>query len=163
MPPPPSETKHHPSAVDQLLIKELIASTPTKTLVDFLQREFTCIDASLAKRLINELGGDFSQEMKPSELTHKHVIRLQQLFSQVKFKEPSADVLAQAGEYNLRLGVMKEIRPEYIATYSTSPSSYQGHPFIVESAISVGTGLTFRFATSYSAANKIPKIWQETF
>lgn len=35
-----------------------------------------------------------------------------------KFSDPQEDALSPAGEYNLRLGVMKEIKPEMIATRS---------------------------------------------
>lgn len=52
MPPPPAETKYHPSAVDLLLIKRLMAETSKQNLVQFLQHEFVSISKSYAERLI---------------------------------------------------------------------------------------------------------------
>lgn len=52
MPPIPLETKYHPSAVDLLLIKRLIAETSKQNLLQFLQHEFVNITKSHAERLI---------------------------------------------------------------------------------------------------------------
>lgn len=52
MPPAPLETKHHPSAVDLLLIKRLAAETSKESLLQFLQHEFVNIGKSYAERLI---------------------------------------------------------------------------------------------------------------
>lgn len=37
-----------------------------------------------------------------------------------------------------RLGVMKEMQPLYVATYSEKPAVLEGHPFIVEAGVSLG-------------------------
>lgn len=52
MPPVPEETKHHPSAVDLLLIKRLIAESKEIHLQAFLQKEFVSINKAHAERLI---------------------------------------------------------------------------------------------------------------
>lgn len=54
MPPVPLETKYHPSAVDLLLIKRLIAETSKQNLLQFLQHEFVNISKSHAERLIGK-------------------------------------------------------------------------------------------------------------
>jgi len=54
MPPIPMETKHHPSSVDLLLIKRLIAETSKQNLLQFLQHEFVNISKSYAERLIGK-------------------------------------------------------------------------------------------------------------
>lgn len=66
----------------------------------------------------------------------------------------------RAGEYNLRLGIMKELLPEMVATHQGSVGVHAGHAFIVEAAVSVGgrnikPGLNiFRFA------NRIPLLFE---
>lgn len=55
MPPVPVETKHHPSAVDLLLIKRLITETSKPNLLQFLQNEFVNIGKPFAERLIGKL------------------------------------------------------------------------------------------------------------
>lgn len=52
MPPVPEETQYHPSAVDLLLIKRLIADTTKQNLFQFLQHEFVSINRTYAERLI---------------------------------------------------------------------------------------------------------------
>lgn len=55
MPPAPLETKYHPSAVDLLLIKRLIAETSKQNLLQFLQHEFVNVGKSYAERLIGKM------------------------------------------------------------------------------------------------------------
>lgn len=55
MPPAPLETKYHPSAVDLLLIKRLIAETSKVDLLQFLQHEFVNVGKSHAQRLIGNI------------------------------------------------------------------------------------------------------------
>jgi DNA topoisomerase VI subunit B len=43
MPPPTSEVKHHPSSVNHLIIQQLLKQTKTKTLLQFLTRELSCV------------------------------------------------------------------------------------------------------------------------
>ena len=38
----------------------------------------------------------------------------------------------------MRLGVLKELRPKLVATFTDKPGAHEGHPFIVEAAVSVG-------------------------
>ncbi|CAM9561747.1 unnamed protein product [Sphacelaria rigidula] len=77
--------------------------------------------------------------MKPSDLTVKDVARLTQMLKDVKrFKPPDGGCLSPAGEYNLRLGIMKEMEPQYVATFSEKPAVLEGHPFIVEAGVSLG-------------------------
>lgn len=37
-----------------------------------------------------------------------------------------------------RLGIMKEMEPQYVATFSEKPAVLEGHPFIVEAGVSLG-------------------------
>ncbi|KAK6164231.1 hypothetical protein DH2020_001095 [Rehmannia glutinosa] len=138
MPPAPLETKYHPSAVDLLLIKKLIAETSKQNLLQFLQHEFVNVGKSYAERLIGEMGPDFSPKMPVKSLTSQQIVRIQQLFRQAKFDDPSGDCLSPAGEYNLRLGIIKELHPDMVATYSGSAQVFEGHPFIVEAGLSLG-------------------------
>ncbi|OAP01868.1 TOP6B [Arabidopsis thaliana] len=138
MPPIPIETKHHPSSVDLLLIKRLITDTSKKTLLQFLQNEFVNINKTLAARLIGEMGPDFGPSMAVKSVTSQQMVRIHQLFRQAKFDDPSGDCLSPAGEYNLRLGIIKELHPDMVATYSGSAQVFEGHPFIVEAGVSLG-------------------------
>lgn len=54
MPPPAEEIKHHPSAVNDLLIKQLIDNSPNLSLPKFFTSQLSSIDLPLAKRLVGE-------------------------------------------------------------------------------------------------------------
>lgn len=37
-----------------------------------------------------------------------------------------------------RLGIIKEMEPQYVATFSEKPQVLDGHPFVVEAGVSLG-------------------------
>jgi DNA topoisomerase VI B subunit len=161
MPPIPIETKHHPSSVDLLLIKRLITDTSKKTLLQFLQNEFVNINKTLAARLIGEMGPDFGPSMAVKSVTSQQMVRIHQLFRQAKFDDPSGDCLSPAGEYNLRLGIIKELHPDMVATYSGSAQVFEGHPFIVEAGVSLGGRDVKQGINIFRFANRIPLLFEQ--
>ncbi|THG22979.1 hypothetical protein TEA_008401 [Camellia sinensis var. sinensis] len=161
MPPVPPETKYHPSAVDLLLIKRLIAETSKQNLLQFLQHEFVNIGKPYAERLIGEMGPDFSPKMPVKSLNSQQIVRIHQLFRQAKFDDPSGDCLSPAGEYNLRLGIIKELHPDMVATYSGSAQVFEGHPFIVEAGVSVGGKDVKQGLNIFRFANRIPLLFEQ--
>jgi DNA topoisomerase-6 subunit B len=164
MPPQPTEIKHHPSAVDNLLVENLIHHTKYRSLKQFLTKEFSSINANLAERLIKEAAASCREEFdidSPVEsLGKKHIHALVTLLKQAKFDPPPANCLSPAGEYNLRLGIIKELGPELIATHSTVPGVFEGHPFIVECAVSIGGAAAKPGITVYRYANRIPLLFE---
>ncbi|XP_048228904.1 DNA topoisomerase 6 subunit B isoform X3 [Ricinus communis] len=161
MPPVPLETKHHPSSVDLLLIKRLIAETSKQNLLHFLQHEFVNIGKAHAERLIGEMGPEFSPKMAVKSLTDQQIVRIHQLFRQAKFDDPAGDCLSPAGEYNLRLGIIKELHPDMVATYSGSAQVFEGHPFIVEAGVSVGGKDVKQGLNIFRFANRIPLLFEQ--
>nr|ADE75679.1 unknown [Picea sitchensis] len=161
MPPVPIETNYHPSAVDLLLIKRLIAETSKQNLIQFLQHEFVNISKSHADRLIGEMGPDFTPKMAVKSLSSQQIVRIHQLFRQAKFDDPSGDCLSPAGEYNLRLGIIKELHPDMVATYEGSPHVFEGHPFIVEAGISLGGKDVKQGINVFRFANRIPLLFEQ--
>ncbi|KAL3828153.1 hypothetical protein ACJIZ3_016955 [Penstemon smallii] len=161
MPPAPLETKYHPSAVDLLLIKRLIAETSKQNLLQFLQHEFVNVGKSYAERLIGEMGPDFGPKTSVKSLTPQQIVRIHQLFRQAKFDDPSGDCLSPAGEYNLRLGIIKELQPDMVATYSGSAQVFEGHPFIVEAGLSLGGKDVKQGLNIFRFANRIPLLFEQ--
>lgn len=160
MPAVPRETKHHPSSVDQLLVRDLASTTSAKTLVAFLSTEFTSIQKAHAQRLVAEMGEGFDPSMRPQALAHKQVVRLHQLFGQARFADPDPEFLSPAGEYNLRLGVHKELQPEYVSTHCSAPATHDGHAFVVEAAVSIGGREVKPGVNVFRFANRIPLLFE---
>ncbi|KAL9256415.1 DNA topoisomerase 6 subunit B-like protein [Drosera capensis] len=122
-----------------------------QNLLEFLQHEFVNIGKAHAERLIGEMGPDFNPKMPVKSFTSQQIVRIHQLFRQAKFDDPSGDCLSSAGEYNLRLGIIKELHPDMVATYSGSAQVFEGHPFIVEAGVSVGGKDVKRVSTVWSS------------
>uniref|UniRef100_A0A6T6KKQ5 DNA topoisomerase VI subunit B transducer domain-containing protein n=1 Tax=Rhodosorus marinus TaxID=101924 RepID=A0A6T6KKQ5_9RHOD len=162
MPPEPEEVKHHPASLNQLLLKQLISNIPGKTpLVRFLTRELSNIDRALAERLIKELGENFSPTMPISELGLNEIRILDRLLKEARFGKPKGECLSPAGEYNLRLGIMKELRPDMVATHAESADAFEGHPFIVEAGVSLGGDNVRNGLSIYRFANRIPLLFEQ--
>eukprot|EP00878_Enallax_costatus_P004292 GHUV01004523.1.p1 GENE.GHUV01004523.1~~GHUV01004523.1.p1 ORF type:complete len:513 (+),score=171.62 GHUV01004523.1:484-2022(+) len=161
MPPPPKITKHHPSSVDLELVKRLVAETKATNLTAFLTREFDQVNKALAGRLVGELrAGGVTASSSPKDLTTQQIVRLHQLLHEVRFSDPSGSHLSPAGEYNLRLGVMKELHPDLIATYAGDVRVFEGHAFIVEAAVSIGGKELKPGINVYRFANRIPLLFE---
>jgi len=128
-------------------------------LTRFLSTELSCVSAALAKRLITELNWD--ETVSPNDLTDKQITRLVQLLRQVQlFKAPDASCLSPLGEYNLNLGIRKVLEPDLIATARDKPSAYEGHPFLVEAAVSLGGKEVKEGITVVRFANRIPLLFE---
>ena len=162
MPSPPAEVKHHPASVDLELVKRLAASTTAPTLPAFLAKEFACVSKAHAQRLVQEarLGAIAETDLPPKELTAPQAARLHQLLHEARFDDPSGEHLSPAGEYNLRLGITKEARPDLVATHAGEPRVLEGHAFAVEAAVSLG-GRDIRPGINvYRFANRIPLLFE---
>lgn len=163
MPATPVTVKHHPASVNNIIVQQLIQFTKTKTLVSFLSKELSAVSPALAKRLIAELASatGLKESIKPSALTDKQITRLVQLFHQVQlFRPPDGSCLSPLGEYNLRLGIHKVLQPEFIATSRDKASAYEGHPFVIEAAVSLGGKQVKEGVNVYRFANRIPLLFE---
>ena len=93
-------------------------------------------------------------------MTGKQITTLVQLLRKVElFRAPDGSCLSPLGEYNLNLGIRKVIEPDIVATSRDKPSSYEGHPFIVEAAISLG-GSAKEGINVFRFSNRIPLLFE---
>jgi len=133
-----------------------------KTLIKFLTNDLCGISPSVARKLIDRLGNAFDEDMGPDELDDKQTTRLVQLLRSTDdlFKSPDGGCLSPLGEYNLNLGIQKVVEPDIIATARDKPGAYDGHPFIVEAAISLGGKNAKEGITVVRFANRIPLLFE---
>ena len=115
MPREPTTIKHHPASVHVELLGSLLAESKEKLLGKFLAKEFSCVSSTLASKLMAELR--LPMETEVSSLDHKATVQLAHLMRDVKFADPPTDCLGPVGEYNLRLGIIKELKPDMVATF----------------------------------------------
>lgn len=161
MPSAAREVKHHPASVNNLLVQQLLERTTQKTLSSFLCKDLSAISPALAKRLVAELGSTFDEDMVPSDLTDKQVTKLVQLLRSVElFKAPDGSCLSPLGEYNLNLGIRKVLESDLVATARDKACAHEGHPFIVEAAVSIGGKDVKEGITVVRFANRIPLLFE---
>ncbi len=161
MPVPPREVKPHPYGVDVELLKRMLADTNTKTLLEFLVREFQHIGELTATKILEN--AKLKPNLKPSELTLNDITELMRSIKTFKIKAPSGKHLSFLGETLIVLGLRETLKPEYAAAVTRKANVYEGHAFVVEAGIayggkipSVDKPLLLRYA------NKIPLLYDES-
>ena len=158
LPPPPAEVKHHPESVDQLLVRQLIHGKPDTSVANFLATQFQSISRQKAQELVEDAG--VAGVATAGELNPDHVHALVRTMHQSAFPPPDGSCLSPAGEYNLRLGILKELAPEFLATHAAPVSVFEGHPFIIEAGVAIGGRTAAEGITVHRFANRIPLLFE---
>ncbi len=161
MPEPPKETLPHPYGVDVELLQRLIQITTDKNMLDFLRHHFHRVGEITAQKFLDFAG--LSPTKNPKRLGHEEIVGLMQNLKKFKdFLPPDASCLSPLGEELLRAGIEKELKPEYLVVHQRKPSTYAGHPFIIEMGIAYGGEIPRRGCfTIYRFANRIPLLYDE--
>jgi len=161
MPPPPKETLPHPYGVDVETVKRLIQTTLSRNLLDFMKINFHRVSENIAYKFLEFAA--LSKTKNPKKLGPQEIVRLVQMMKRFEeFRPPSASCLSPLGEELLKVGILKELKPEFTAVCQRKPSTYAGHPFIVETAIAYGGDIPKRGdLLLYRFANRIPLLYDE--
>jgi DNA topoisomerase VI subunit B len=142
-------------------IKALLKKTKSQNMIDFLQGSFPNADRTIILRLLASAG--FVRTKNPKKLKPNEIVKLVRMMKQYSdFLPPDASCLSPLGEDLLRTGILKELKPEFIAVSQRKPATYAGHPFIVETAIAYGGDIPKKDdIVVYRFANKIPLLYDE--
>ena len=161
MPPPPKETLPHPYGVDVETIQRLIRVTECRNMLDFMQKHFLRVGEKISHRFLEFAG--ISKSKNPKRLKPHEIVRLVRMMKRFKdFFPPDASCLSPLGEELLKAGILKELKPEFTAVSQRKPSTYSGHPFIVETAIAYGGNVPNKDdILVYRFANRIPLLYDE--
>ena len=157
MPPIAQEIDPHPKSLNNITLSNLLQSS-SASIEKFLASELSGITAPVAARLATTLG--ISQRPARSLQAAQVAALIQALRDERQIKPPSAQCLSPAGEYNMRLGVMKELKPKMVATFSDKSGAHEGHPFLVEAAVSLGGTQVREGINVYRFANRIPLLFE---
>ena len=165
MPPIAQEIDPHPKSLNNITLSNLLqahgggtSSSSSVSIEKFLTTALSGITTTVAARITSSLGISH----KPAKsLQAAHVAALiQALRDEKQIKPPSAVCLSPAGEYNMRLGVLKELKPKMVATFSDKAGAHEGHPFLVEAAVSLGGTQVREGINVYRFANRIPLLFE---
>ncbi len=161
MPLPPKETLPHPYGVDVETVKRLIRVTPNRNMTDFMKTHFHRVSEKIALKFLEFAAiprGRNPKKMGPQEIVQ--LVRMIKSFEE--FRPPSANCLSPLGKDLLKAGILKELKPEYTVVCQRKPSTYAGHPFIVETAIAYGGEIPKKGEfILYRFANRIPLLYDE--
>jgi DNA topoisomerase-6 subunit B len=141
--------------------KRLLKRTKSQDMIDFMKGNFPDVDKNMILRLLSAAG--FVRTKNPRKLRPSEIVRLVRMMKRYDgFLPPDANCLSPLGEELLRAGILKELKPEFIAVSQRKPSTYSGHPFIVEAAIAYGGEIPRKddFVV-YRFANRIPLLYDE--
>jgi len=160
-PEPPKETLPHPVGVDAEMMLRMIAETSARTLISFLTTSFQKVGEKTALDLVHKAG--LKPNTNPKKLSHEEVMALiNAIKSYDKFRAPDPTPLSPVGKEYLEAGIRKIFNPDFLYVVQRPPSSYSGHPFIVEAAVAYGGGVPVSETISlYRFANKIPLLYDE--
>lgn len=147
--------------VSEEKIEASLKKTNSQSMLDFMKASFPNVDRSIILRMLSAAG--FVRTKNPRKLRPDEIVRLVRMMKRFDgFLPPDASCLSPLGEDLLRTGILKELKPEFIAVSQRKPSTYAGHPFIVETAIAYGGDILKKddFVV-YRFANRIPLLYDE--
>jgi len=161
MPEPPKETLPHPYGVDVELLQRLTQITPYKNMREFLRNHFHRVGEITAQKFLEF--SSISPSKNPKKISHEEIVRLMHMLKRFReFLPPDASCLSPLGEELLKAGILKEIKPEFVAVHQRRPATYAGHPFITEVGIAYGGEVPKRGNfVIYRFANRIPLLYDE--
>ena len=158
LPPLSSEILPHPKSLNNITLGNLLKETKSSTLSKFLSSDLNGISSAVANKITKDMNID---SYAPNSLSSSQIAALcQVLRDNEQIKPPMSSCLSPAGEYNIRLGVLKEMKPRLVATYTDKAGSQEGHPFIVEAAVSIGGPHLREGINVYRFANRIPLLFE---
>lgn len=162
-PKPPSEVLPHPHGVDVETVKRALSKSKGEDLPTFLTKNFHRVGVRTARKFLKDAGFDPSMSTNDLKSQEHLVMKLVKALNTYKhFLPPDPSCLSPIGPELLRIGIMKELKPEFVAVAQRKPSAYSGHPFIVEAAIAYGGNVPTPSSGEvnlYRFANKIPLLY----
>lgn len=147
--------------IDEEKFHMMLKKTKNQNIIDLISAQFPKVERAIILRLLGSSG--FVKTKNPKKLKPSEIVKLVRKMKRFSdFLPPDASCLSPLGEELLRAGILKELKPEFIAVSQRKPSTYAGHPFIIETAIAYGGDVPKKDdIVVYRFANKIPLLYDE--
>ena len=139
LPPRPREIKPHPHGVELGRLIQMLGSTNSRTLLQFLENEFSRVGRKTAQEIVHVAALRLSERSHPRHIAHAQASALYRAIQKVPVSAPRTDCLAPIGEALMENGLRKEIDADFFVAVTRPPAVYRGNPFQVEVAIAYGT------------------------
>jgi len=136
LPPQPAEIKPHPHGIELGTLMKMMKETSAHKIGAFLQRDFSRVSSSVAKRVCLEAG--LTPLTWVNAVDPQGAERLYNALQKAKLKAPSTNCLVPIGAEAILSGLLKEIKAEFYTASTRSPAVYRGNPFQIEVGIAYG-------------------------
>ena len=138
LPPRPKEIKPHPHGIELGRLIQMLGSTASRTLMQFLVDEFSCVGKKTAARIIAQAGRRLSDRSYPRHIAHAQATALHKAIQKTRVLAPRTDCIVPIGEQQLLAGLQKEVEADFYTVATRPAAVYRGNPFQVEVAIAYG-------------------------
>jgi len=138
LPPPPVEIKPHPRGVELGRLIQMLNSTRSRHLLQFLQNEFSRVGPKTAGKIIETAGQSLTERSLPKRIAHAQANALYRAILKVPVSAPRTDCVVPIGEQRLLDGMKKEINADFYIVKTRPPAVYRGNPFQIEVGIAWG-------------------------
>lgn len=162
MPRPPIEVKPHPRGIDLEVLNSLVRNRNYNTIRELLIDSFQGIGEITASAILEKAG--ISPDKNPRELSDEELSSLvNTLKNYDRYRPPSPRSLSPLGREIIVTGLKRVFNPEYVDAVTRKPSTYEGHPFIIEIGLAYGgnTPVGEERPVILRYANKIPLLYDE--
>ena len=105
----PANIKPHPKGVELGQLIQMLSNTESRTLLHFLEHEFSRVGRKTACKIIHEAGQNLTDRSYPRRIAHLQSQALYRAIRTVRVSGPRADCIVPIGEQRLLEGLRKEI------------------------------------------------------
>ncbi len=148
--------------IDTDLLRRLRDSTKSSTVVDMIKEGIVGLSKETIVKALKQVGVPANKN--PKELSEDELERIANQLKKFypRFKPPTAEALSPLGRDIIVAGLQRVYEPEFVEAVTRKPSSYQGHPFIIEVGIAYGGKIpSSDEPILLRYANKIPLLYDE--
>lgn len=135
LPPPPVEIKPHPRGVELGRLIQMLNSTDSRHLLQFLQNEFSRVGPKTARKIVDTAKRGLTERSLPKRIAHAQANALYRAIKRVPVSAPRTDCVVPISEQRLLDGMKKEIDADFYIVKTRPPAVYRGNPFQIEVGI----------------------------
>ena len=132
----PKAIRPHPYGVELGVLIKMMKDTKQRTLVGFLNKEFSRISPRVACKIADLAG--VSHRANPTRLARADADNIYSSVNKTKIMAPSTDCISPIGSEELERGLRQIIKADFYTTCTRPPAVYRGNPFQIEAGIAYG-------------------------
>lgn len=140
LPPRPVNIKPHPRGVELGQLIQMLSNTQSRTLLQFLQHDFSRVGPKTARQMIRLAGAHLTERSSPKRIAHQESLALHQAIRLAPVSAPRTDCIVPIGEALLSEGLHQQIDANFFTVTTRPPAVYRGNPFQVEVGLAYGQG-----------------------